>query len=72
MILMRAPQGSILDFLQGNSNKFFKASALEQKSMLLEWAKMVGIYDEDRAGKGIYCRCPKRGAIGKIMKYCLI
>jgi hypothetical protein len=49
--IMSGSAGSILDFLQGNSNKFFQASALEQKSMLLEWAKMVGIYDEDRAGK---------------------
>jgi hypothetical protein len=41
----------ILAFFTGHDTEFFKASVLEQESMLLEWAKMVGIYDEDRISK---------------------
>ena len=49
--IMSGSYDSILSFLTGSSTEFFEASALEQEDMLLDWAKMVGIYDEDRVGK---------------------
>lgn len=38
----------ILAFIQGKSSDFFSQSALQQEDMLLEWAKKIGIYTEDR------------------------
>ena len=49
--IMSGSYEDILAFFQGNSQEFFKASTLEQESMLFEWAKIIGIYDEDRAGQ---------------------
>ena len=49
--VMSGSYEEILDFFTGQDTKFFEASALAQESMLLQWAKMVGIYDEDRASK---------------------
>ena len=59
---------SILDFLSGNSKEFFEASSLEQKAMLLEWAKMVGMYDEDRANKLATSDAKKQWENGEVQK----
>lgn len=59
---------SILDFLSGNSKEFFEASSLEQKTMLLDWAKMVGMYDEDRANKQATSDAKKQWENGEVQK----
>ena len=46
--VMQGTDAEILDFMQGNSTEFFEKSSLVQQDMLTEWAKMVGIYNEDK------------------------
>lgn len=50
--VMSGSYEQIIAFLTKGSTEFFEASTLTQEIMLLDWAKMVGIYDEDRASKG--------------------
>lgn len=49
--VMAGGEGSILTFISEGNTAFFEASALEQKKMLDEWAKQIGIYKEDQANK---------------------
>ena len=49
--VMAGGEGSILTFISEGNTAFFEASALEQKKMLDEWAKQIGIYKEDQAYK---------------------
>ena len=46
--VMSGTDAEIVDFMMGNSTKFFEQSALQQGDMLTEWAKKIGIYTEDR------------------------
>lgn len=49
--IMRGTEESILAFMQGNSPEFFSQSTLQQKKMLTDWAKQIGIYTEDQQYK---------------------
>ena len=49
--VMANDEASILNFISGNNTAFIEKSALEQKEMLNEWAKQIGIYKEDQANK---------------------
>ena len=46
--VMSGSTESILAFMQGNSTDFFNQSTLKQEEMLTRWAKMIGIYDENK------------------------
>jgi len=46
--VLQGTDAEILAFMQGHHTKFFEQSALQQEDMLLEWAKKVGIFNEDK------------------------
>jgi hypothetical protein len=47
--VMQGTDAEILAFMQGHSTSFFEQSFLQQEDMLLDWAKKVGIYNEEKA-----------------------
>ena len=49
--VMQGTDAEILQFMQGNSTEFFQKSALQQEDMLTEWAKKIGIYNEEKLRK---------------------
>jgi hypothetical protein len=46
--VMSGTEAEILEFMQGNYVEFFAQSLLQQESMLTDWAKKIGIYNEDK------------------------
>ena len=49
--VMQGTDAEILQFMQGNSTEFFQKSYLQQEDMLTEWAKKIGIYNEEKLRK---------------------
>lgn len=47
--VLQGTDAEILAFMQGHHTKFFEQSALQQEDMLLDWAKKVGIFNEEKA-----------------------
>lgn len=45
---------SILAFITGNADAYFEKSTLVQEDMLIEWAKQVGIYTEEKQAADYY------------------
>ena len=50
--IMNSGYEGMMNFFQANDQEFIKASALEQIEKIDEWAKRVGIYEEDKVHQG--------------------